>query len=83
MQAESAFIRELKARNAHHLAKSLALRKAAKPPAIEREWENKLTRKHWTLSAGPISVEVTLKRGGPPDGLLYVSALLSLQVKGK
>lgn len=83
VRAESAFTRELKAQNAHHLAKPLALRKAAKPPSLEREWGKKLNRKRWTLSEGPISVEVTLKRGGPPDGLLYVAPLLSLRVKGK
>lgn len=83
VRAESAFIAELKARNAHHLAKPLTVRKATKPPSLVREWEKKLNRKRWTLREGPISVEVTLKRGGPPDALLYVSPLLSLRVNGR
>ncbi|MFQ5625345.1 MAG: hypothetical protein ACE5FM_01660 [Methyloligellaceae bacterium] len=83
VRAQGAFITELKAQNVHHFAKPLALPKANKPPAIEREWEDKLTRKRWTLSKGPVSIEVTLKKGGPPDGALFVSPLLSLKVKGR
>ncbi len=81
--AQSAFAKELMARNAHHFAKPLNLRKADKPPTIERDWEERFTRKRWTMSEGPITVEVTLKKGGPPDALNYVKPLLSVRVDGK
>ena len=79
---DTAFLRELGAQNAHHFAKPLTLVKAKKPPGIEREWEEKLKRKSWKLSSGPLAVEITLKKGGPPDASLYVSPLLSLKVGG-
>lgn len=82
-QGDSAIVSDLKAQNAHHLAKPPALAKATKPPGIERDWEKTLKRKSWTLSSGPIAIEVTLKRGGPPDGSLLVAPLLSLSVEGK
>lgn len=82
-KAGEAFVKQLKARNAHHFAKPLHLPKEAKPLEIERDWQEKLKRKSWTLSKGPLSIEVTLKQGGPPDGALYVAPLLSLSVGGK
>lgn len=80
---QNAFLQELKAQNAHHVTKPIALPKTTKPPSIERDWKNKVSRKLWTLSKGPLAIEVTFKKDGPPDALLYVSPLLSLSVKGK
>jgi len=80
---ESAFLQELKTRNAHHFAKPVNLPKAAKPLTMERDWKNKVSRQRWTLNKGPLAIEVTFKKDGPPDALLYVSPLLSLSVNGK
>lgn len=82
-RAENAFIKELKAQNAHHFANQLTSRKSAKPPTIERRWEKKFTRKRWTMTKGPVTIEVTLKKGGPPDALIYVRPLLSVSVAGQ
>ena len=82
-QEQTAFMKELKARNAHHFAKPLALRKSAEPPTIRRDWEEKFTRKRWSMRKGPLTIEVTLRKGGPPDALLYMRPVLSLAVDGK
>jgi len=81
-RAQNAFIEELKAQNAHHFEKPLILRKDNKPPTIERDWEKKFTLKRWTMTEGPLAIEVTLKKGGPPDALIYVRPLLSVSVDG-
>lgn len=82
-RADSAFMKDIKTQNAHHFAKPLTLPKEHKPPTIERDWEDKFTRKSWKMSEGPITIEVTLKKGGPPDGLLFQNPILSLSVEGK
>lgn len=82
-EANAGLITELKAQNAHHFAKPLALPKAKTPPAIERDWEDRLTRTSWALKEGPLSVSVTLTKGGPPDGLLFQSPVVTLSVEGK
>ncbi len=82
-QGESAFVRDLKTQNAPHLAAAPKLAKEIKPPELERDWEEKLDRKSWTLRSGPLTVEITLKQGGPPDALLLVAPLLSLSVEGR
>ena len=80
---ESAFLQELKTQNAHHFTKPISLPKTSKPHSMERDWKNTVSRKLWTLNEGPLAIEVTFKKDGPPDALLYVSPLLSLSVKGK
>ncbi len=81
--ANSVFVKELKAQNAHHFLKPVSLTKEIKPLTLEREWEDKITRTSWQLSEGPISLSVTLTKGGPPDGLLTMVPVLSLSVEGK
>jgi hypothetical protein len=81
--ASSGLVQELKAQNAHHFAKKLTLPKGKKPPTVERDYENKLKHRSWQLSEGPISVSITLSKGGPPDGLLFLTPILTLSVEGK
>ncbi len=82
-RANSAFVKEMKAQNAHHFKKPVILPEAKKPATLEREWEDKITRTSWQLSEGPISILITLTKGGPPDGLLTMIPILSLSVEGK
>ena len=81
--AQTAFNKELRAQNAHHFTKPPVLKKGAKPLSLEKGWEKKPTRKIWKLNKWPISVEVTLKTGGPPDRSLLVGPVLKLSVEGK
>lgn len=82
-QDNGAFRQELKADNAPHLAEAPKLKQTSRPPTVERDWEEKITRKSWELTQGPLSVSVTLKKGGPPDGMMFLSPVLSLSVEGK
>ncbi len=77
------FVNELNARNAHHFAKPLTLQKEKHPPTIKRDYEDKLKRESWQLSEGEISVSITLTKGGPPDGMLFLTPVLSLSIGGK
>lgn len=79
----SAFFKELKAQNAHHLKQPVSLPKEKMPLTLEREWEDKITRTSWRLDDGPLSLEVTLTKGGPPDALLAMTPKLSLSVEGE
>ena len=79
----SNFVNELNARNAHHFAKPLTLQKEKHPPTIKRDYEDKLKRESWQLSEGEISVSITLTKGGPPDGMLFLTPVLSLSIGGK
>jgi hypothetical protein len=81
--AAGAFVKELKAQNAHHLANKVTLPKEKKPPTLEREYEDRMKRKSWNLSNGPLSSSVTLTRGGPPDAMVFQTPVLSLSVNGK
>ena len=83
-QAEDGpFVKELKSQNAHLFAKPLELAKERKPATLKRDYEEKLSRTEWQLSDGPVSIDVTLKKGGPPDGVLYMSPIVSVSVDGK
>ncbi len=77
------FVKELKAQNADLLAKPVKLPKERKPPTIERDFEDKVSRTEWRISNGPVSVSVALKKGGPPDGMLYMSPVVTVSVDGK
>lgn len=77
------FVKELKSQNAHLFANPLKLAKERKPATLKRDYEEKLGRTEWQLSDGPVSVEVTLKKGGPPDGVLYMNPVVSVSVDGK
>ena len=81
--SKSTFVKEVRAQNKHHLAATLSLPEEKKPPTIERDWEDKLSRKSWRLSEGPLTVRVTLTRGGPPDGLMYQTPVVSVSAGGK
>lgn len=78
-----AFIKDIKAQNAHLLAKPVVLPKEKKPPTLEREYEDRISRTEWRMNDGPVSVAVTLRKGGPPDGVLYMSPIVSVSVDGK
>lgn len=82
-EPESAFLKDLKAQNKDHLARELVLPKEKKPPTLTREWEDKITKKQWELSEGPLKVHVGLTTGGPPDGMLFQSPVVTLSVEGK
>ncbi len=82
-RAGSNFVNELKARNAHHLAGKPVLPKEKHPPTIKRDYEDKLKRESWQLSEGEISISITLTKGGPPDGMLFQSPILTLSIGGK
>ncbi|MEM8743069.1 MAG: hypothetical protein AAGF14_00370 [Pseudomonadota bacterium] len=82
-EGDGPFVTELKSQNAHLFAKPLKLAKERKPATLKRDYEEKLARTEWQLSDGPVSVEVTLKKGGPPDGVLYMNPVVGVSVDGK
>ena len=82
-QSSDPFIKKLKAQNAHLFAKPTTLPKEKKPPTLERDYEDEVSRTEWQMSEGPVSVYVTLKKGGPPDGVLYMNPVVSVSVDGK
>lgn len=82
-EGKASFISDIKAQNARHLNASLDIPEAAKPKGIIREGDEKLSRTRWELSEGPLSLTVTLKKGGPPDALLYMQPVVTLSVDGK
>ncbi len=77
------FVSELKSQNAHLFAKPRTPAKERTPPTLKRDYEDKLGKTEWTLSDGPVRVDVTLKRGGPPDGVLYMNPIVTVSVDGK
>jgi hypothetical protein len=79
---EGAFVRAIKAQNAHHLQPGGEAAKGARPPTISRDYEEKVTRREWSLEEGAVRVDVTLKREGPPDGLLYQRPVVMVSVAG-
>lgn len=81
--ADSNLVKDLKAQNSKYLDQKVTLHKSKKPPTIERDYEEKLKRKSWELSEGPISIQISLTKGGPPDGALFLTPILSLMVDGK
>jgi hypothetical protein len=81
--ADSDLEKDLKVQNAKHLDQKLTLHESRKPATVERDYEEKLKRKSWKLSEGPISIHVSLTKGGPPDGMLFQTPVLSLMVDGK
>ena len=76
------FVSELKSQNAHLFAKPIGVAKERTPATLKRDYEEKLSKTEWSLSDGPVRVDVTLKRGGPPDGVLYMNPVLSVSVDG-
>lgn len=82
-EGKGSFVADIKAQNTHHLKEALDIPETAEPPGIAREWEEKLTQTEWTLSEGRLSLTVTLKRGGPPDGLLHMQPVVTLSVDGE
>ncbi len=82
-QAPNPFVKDIEAQNAQHLARTLNLPKAKKPPTLERDYEDKISQTDWQLVDGPINISITLKKGGPPDGALFMNPILSLNVDGK
>lgn len=79
---ESPFVRAIKAQNAHHLKPGRGAAKGSRPPTISRDYEEKVTRREWSLEVGAVRVDVTLKREGPPDGLLYQRPVVTVSVAG-
>ena len=81
--ADGPFVEELKSQNAHLFDKPLKLAKEQKPATLKRDYEEKLGRTEWQLSDGPVGVDVTLKKGGPPDGVLYMNPVVSVSIDGR
>lgn len=81
--AKPGFAAAVKAQNAHHLKAAPRLAKSKQPPTVSRDYEDKITRREWTLKEGALSVSVTLKKGGPPDGLLFLKPAITISVEGK
>lgn len=77
------FVKDIKAQNAQHLKNAPSLPRNHKPQTAARDWEEKITRRAWDLSDGPLHVSVQLKKSGPPDGLLYQAPVVTVSVAGK
>jgi len=80
---KAGFAAAVKAQNARHLKAAGRLAKSRKPRTVSRDFEEKVTRRAWTLKEGPLTVSVTLEKGGPPDGLLYIKPSITISVDGK
>ena len=77
------FVSELKSQNAHLFAKPVKPAKEPTPPTLKRDYQDELGKTEWHLSDGAVRVDVTLKRGGPPDGVLYMNPIVTVSVGGK
>jgi hypothetical protein len=82
-RAGSDFVKELNASNAQHLAEKPVLEKGKKPATLQRDYDDKLKRESWQMSDKEISISITLTKGGPPDGMLFLTPVLSLSIGGK
>lgn len=80
---KSGFAAEIKAQNEHHLRAWDKPRDGRAPATIKRDWEDKVVKREWTLSEGRLTVSITLKKEGPPDGLLFQKPVLKLSVDGR